>query len=575
MKNVSIKLKVLGPIVLLAVMMVGTILLGITNLHSVMRASTEISGNYAQGIKQLGDISADFQSLNRVMFAHITARDMASKRNLESESQEIKADIDAICADYAKGLESGSESEAYQSFTGLYAEYVSIFDTAIGYSGGGESQRAATVANTELTEKSKQITENIDNMISINQQKMNDAISSQNMTYNGVLVTDFIILAVAVIVSVFAFLICFAGIIRPMSSVNRKLNKIIKNIQNGEGDLTQRVPADRKDEIGQLAGGINTFLETLQGIMGKIITNSNRLEKIVNAVQNNVSTANDSSCDISSVMEQLSASMEEMSSTVTTVNESTIDVDSNVGELADASKGLLSYANEMQKRASTLENTAIENKQSTSTVISEIIEKLRLAIEDSRSVSRVNDLTDEILNISSQTNLLALNASIEAARAGDAGKGFAVVADEIRQLADSSREAANNIQTINNMVVTAVNQLIANSDAIVKYIHDNIMPDYDAFVASGRQYNQDAVHVNDIVEQFTNMSGELKHLIRNITDAMNGISESVSESANGITTAASNTNNLVKGISKISSEMENNSLIAGELKKEADRFVQI
>jgi methyl-accepting chemotaxis protein len=73
-------------------------------------------------------------------------------------------------------------------------------------------------------------------------------------------------------------------------------------------------------------------------------------------------------------------------------------------------------------------------------MIGEIIEKLKKAIDNSRSVEQVENLTNEILSISSQTNLLALNASIEAARAGEAGKGFAVVADEIRKLADSSRQ---------------------------------------------------------------------------------------------------------------------------------------
>ena len=99
-------------------------------------------------------------------------------------------------------------------------------------------------------------------------------------------------------------------------------------------------------------------------------------------------------------------------------------------------------AGEMEARAKELELAAQRNKESTSNIIGGIITSLEEAIEESKSVSKVNDLTDEILNVSSQTNLLALNASIEAARAGEAGKGFAVVADEIRTLADSTRQTA-------------------------------------------------------------------------------------------------------------------------------------
>lgn len=317
------------------------------------------------------------------------------------------------------------------------------------------------------------------------------------------------------------------------------------------------------------------FIETLQKIMVQITDNSDRLDETVGEVIQRVETANDSSNDISSVMEELSASMEAISSTLTEINSNAENVGSNVSEIAGESQGLLEYATNMQSRASVLQNTAVENKQNTSGVVNSIISNLKKAMEDSKSVDRVNDLTDEILSISSQTNLLALNASIEAARAGEAGRGFAVVADEIRQLADSSRETANNIQSINNMVVIAVKELLDSSDSIVKYISETILPDYDGFVDAGKQYNEDAVYVNKVVSQFSEMSVQLEMLIKSITESISGIATSVDESADGISAAASNTNALVREITQVTDAMNNNKDIANSLNQQAEQFAHL
>ena len=384
-----------------------------------------------------------------------------------------------------------------------------------------------------------------------------------------------IVSAIACIVWLVVFVFIMKGIVAPLKATGQKLLEIISGINQGRGDLTVRIPVKGKDEIGQLAEGINSFIETLQKIMSSITYNSNRLEQIVGTVSVSVNTANSNSMDISSVMEELSASMQEVSSTVANINNSATEVKGEVEQLATESDGLVQYAIGMKKRATELETTAINNKENTSEMMDSILSALKRAIEDSKSVDRVNDLTGEILNISSQTNLLALNASIEAARAGEAGKGFAVVAEEIRQLADSSREAANNIQTINNMVTNAVKELIKDSSELVKYINESILPDYDNFVDSGKQYNLDATHVNEVVDHFNEQAVELNRLIVYITEAINGISTALDESANGVSTAAMNTGELVKEINYISNEMTNNSEIAGELKEEASVFTSL
>ena len=226
----------------------------------------------------------------------------------------------------------------------------------------------------------------------------------------------------------------------------------------------------------------------------------------------------------------------------------------------------------MKQRADLLSKNAEENKQQTNKMIGNIVTTLKEAIKESKSVSKVNELTEDILSISSQTNLLALNASIEAARAGEAGKGFAVVADEIRELADSSRDTANNIQAINELVVKAVNSLVDNSNAIIKFIDETILPDYDGFVKSGVKYNEDAGYISENMNDFSAKTEELKKVMDNMVEAIDGISKAIEESANAVTSSAMNTSSLVEEMNNINKQMGESQGAVSDLINETAAF---
>ncbi len=431
------------------------------------------------------------------------------------------------------------------------------------------------LTDAEALQNPEEVKRLYDELNERNRQEMEDIIASQNKLCKGMQSSNDVKIVLAILITILFIAVSLIGVINPLLAMNKKLNELITNIQAGKGDLTERVCVHGKDEIGQLGQGINMFIEGLQGIMLQITDSSKKLDTIVENVASNVSTVNHNSTDISEVMTEVSATLQEIAAAVSNIRESTNKADVNAVELANASQEMVIYADEMNQRASKLENTAIDNKKSMSQVIGECIAKLEKAMEDSKKVERVNDLTNEILSISSQTNLLALNASIEAARAGEAGKGFAVVADEIRQLADSSRETADNIQEINRMVIVAVKELIDSSDVIVKYINETIMPDYDGFVDSGKQYNQDAAYVNGIVSQFYEMSDQIKEIVDNIAKTVDGIAVAMEGNAGRIADATQNVNDLSKDIDAIAIEMDDNQAVATMLQKETERFVKL
>ena len=574
-KNISVKWKGLFSVVLLAALLVILGFSGMNNLDRINAASVEISDNYAQSIALLGSISADFESLNQVIYAYALSEDSSKMNSLTSKAESLMERIADTCMQFEQNLDEGEETKSYNNFMSLYNQYITYFNQVLEHSNSNNDDQATAMVNREITNISSQLEVSIAHMTQANNSGMEQAKEEQARIYNASKSTTITIMIVAVIGVVLAIIVTTAEIAKPLERMKNELNEIVDGIKNNAGDLTKRVTTVGRDEIGQLGRGVNVFIDTLQDTMKQIKDSTDSLNNIVANVISKVGTANDDSNNISAVMEELSASMEEVASTITNIEANTTDADSDIVELASSSQELLDYAVDMHKRAEELEHKAVANKQSTSDVVNEIIGKLQSAIEGSRSVERVNELTDEILNISSQTNLLALNASIEAARAGDAGRGFAVVASEISKLAESSRTAANNIQTINNMVVEAVKELTGSADQIVSYINDNILPDYDGFVNSGKQYNNDAVHVNVTVNSFNEMTSKIRKLMTEITDSIRGISTAIDESANGVSSAALNTGDVVKDIVAIASEMDNNKDIADMLDTQARRFTNL
>ncbi len=562
--------------ILLMLLLFITFALSYSSMLKMKNAGEVISDDYAAKITYLGKMSTDVESLQRVVYAHCTATDTTMKESVEQEVDTIYRDLMDTCNLYEKKIEGNeAEVQAYDEFRTDFDSFLETFNTVITASKSYQYTTAQQLANTTLKIQGNLVNEMVEKMMVSNQENMAVAIKNNARIYKKSKSIGFTFIGLGIVVAVFCFIICRRFVTKPLENTSKTLKKIVEDIVAEKGDLTERVEINSKDEIGQMASGINEFIEALQRTMKTIVDNTEELDTIVGKVTKNVDIANANSYDISAVMEELAASMEEIAATASGVNENTKNADDNVVNLADKSSEIAAYAQNMKERAHELEKNAKANKNNTDVVIADIIDALKKAIEESKSVDQVNSLTSDILSISNKTNLLALNASIEAARAGEAGKGFAVVADEIRQLADSSRENASNIQHINEVVIVAVNELIKNSNSLVDFISNTILPDYENFVLIGKQYREDALYIDTSVDQFNNMSVTLKELINDISNAISGIATAVDEGANAVSNAANNTNDLVKEITDISAQMQNNAEVSKLLKVETDKFAKI
>ncbi len=400
-------------------------------------------------------------------------------------------------------------------------------------------------------------------------------VDNVNAIISSLFINSVIVSIICIIAGLIVIFFVSRFLMKPLTKATTDLEVIIGNIQEGNGDLTARIETNRIDEIGRIIQGINKYTEVLQSVTIKIKQGASNLSESVANVVASISASNEQATDTSAIMEELAASMEEVDATTLQVKEYIENIYNEVNEIYEEAASGLSFAREINTRAEELKNSSQESQENTQGIIAEITDNLSTSIENSKSVDKINDLTNDILSIASQTNLLALNASIEAARAGEAGKGFAVVADEIRQLADNSRETANNIQQISMLVNDAVKELAGNAGQLLEYMNTDIITDYKNMVETGEAYVGDASKVDDIMTQFQAQTDSIKEKITAAIELINNTSEAITESAEGVSAAAENTCDLVSSISQIDGEMENNRSVTTNLTNEVAKFKKV
>ena len=387
--------------------------------------------------------------------------------------------------------------------------------------------------------------------------------------------TNIVCLVIFGIIIVMAIFISTITIIKPAKNSGKILEGIVTKLKNGEGDLTERIPVKSKDEIGQMSIGINGFIEQLQIVMRKLKDESDNLMESAKKVREGLDNSSENATNVSATMEQMSASMEEIAATLDNIVVNNNEVASEIGSVEAQVNDGVELVGEIKIRADEMHRNTIESKETTSEILQEIREALKEAVEASRSVEKIQELTGDILDIASQTNLLSLNASIEAARAGEAGRGFAVVADEIRGLADSSRETASNIQSISELVTSAVEKLSMNAEKMVEFVDDKVMADYDGFVKVVNQYKQDAQSVNEILDSIYANTNTVSETMQVVNRGINDISTAVDESAKGVVDVAENVVDLVNDLEQIHAATGKNENISIQLGDEVKKFKNV
>ena len=573
-KKLSTKLIILIPVFILGIFSIISNVMSVSNIRNVNRSAVQISEVSLKNVSGLAEIQKQTQDIHNLGLSHIIAVDLDSMIQLV---EKIRSQEDAL----EKDLESykiyvtPDTKKEYNDIKKNYEELKYECANVMAFSAAGKSEDAYELANGKISKCADAIESDIESIKKIVNQDANAQRQKLTSAYHSSIGTRIVTILISIAALFSAMVAVLRWVIYPLANTNREMNEIISEIDNRQGDLTRRVTITNNKEVASVGGGINAFMAKLQEIFRMISSNSRDLEGVVNEVRESVQTSNGSVSDLSALTEELSATMQDISDNASRINENTESVAGEVKSIAEKTIEINQYTKEMKEHAEAMEHAARENMDTTGAKVNDIVSVLSQAIEDSNSVNQVDNLTNDILNIASQTNLLALNASIEAARAGDAGKGFAVVASEISQLAAASQEAANNIQSINAIVITAVHNLADNANGLVEYMNEKILPEFQKFVESGGAYHDKATFIEGVMADFEAKTDSLQNSMDEIANSVNTISHAIEEGVSGVVSAADSTQVLVSDMDKISKKMDENFAIAEGLKKETSVFTKL
>ena len=573
-KRGSIKLYIMLPVLVLGIVSILSNIMAVSNIRKVNANASNIADHYMTSITQLSEIQRQTQELHKEALSHIVATDADTKIALIDGIKEKEVILDENLKAYA-AVCAESEKAAYNELLANYELLKDAIANLAAYSANGDNESAYGCANGDVATYGKAMQDNIYTLTAAANEGAAQARTQLEGVYLSALYSNGATISISVLAILIAIVVVFRKILKPLTVAEKEISQIISDIDRREGDLTKRVTITSKDEIAALGNGINVFMEKLQNIFQMITSNSQKMDIVVQDVMERVKTSNGSVTDLSALTEELAATMQDVAENAAIINANAEDVLREVNVIANRSDEINTYTKEMKEHAKGMENTARTNMEVTAEKVEQILVVLNQAIEDSNSVNQVNSLTEDILNIADQTNLLALNASIEAARTGEAGKGFAVVAGEISNLAAASSQAANRIQQINGVIIGAVHNLAEHSNGLVNYMHQTIMPEFEAFVESGGEYKKNATYIEGVMNEFSAMTDELKTTVSEITTSISSITAAIDEGVIGVTGAAESTQDLVEDMDNITVHMDENQKIAGALKQETEVFIKL
>ena len=374
---------------------------------------------------------------------------------------------------------------------------------------------------------------------------MNQDEVTAEITASFVKTSAGIYVVVLIIIALLAYLVV-GFVVKPVAVIEEMVQRVADfNLQRDHRPATLKL-YQRRDEFGVIGRSVRVMRHNLIDILGRLDNSSDDLNGKASHLKDTMAHVSDNTSSNSATSEELAAFMEETTATTDSITNSMNNVTEKARNVNHNASDGMETASKIQSKAQEIAIQAKNSGDKTQEAIKEISARADVAVEESKAVNRINELTETINSIASQTNLLALNASIEAARAGEMGKGFAVVAEEIGTLANQTGEAVGDISSIIGEVNTAVTNMSDCISEMLDLMNNIVLKDYLTFEEGFNQYHDDAKYFEESMKDISNNVSELTESIELIENSIGDINSAMGDSAAGITDMAAKETDIVQ-----------------------------
>ncbi|EHI99456.1 methyl-accepting chemotaxis sensory transducer [Clostridium sp. DL-VIII] len=560
-RNLSVRTKLLTGFMIVALLIGITGFFGKFGMTKMKSGSEELYLDNLQSIDQIHAIKENFLSeiamVNNAVLEQDNSKVEAALQKIESIRTKNTEYVDA----FANSDMSDDEKKAFNDFEALLQEYSTEKDNVFELL-KEENYAEAKIKGAEVTKITDSMTEDLNNLIQINEKEAEEAYTNNTEDYN---ITTNIMHGILILGLISAIAIGIAL----SSYISKAVKKGLLFAEAlGNGDLTYSMESNSNDELGKLIKALNNAKEKMKVV----------IENVINQAQGVTA----SSGELSSNLEELSSNFQyidkntsEIVNNILGINTITEELTATIGEVNSGITQLASNSTEsseqsidIKERATDIKDKGFKSKNDADKLYEEKHRKIISAIEQGKVVSEIGVIAKSIAAIAEQTNLLALNANIEAARAGENGKGFAVVANEVKVLAEQSAEYVKNIQDVVSNVQATFDNLSGNSKDILYYIDDSVKKDYDLLIDTGEKYEKDAVFISDLSQNIAAMAEELNASTEEITSVVQNIAEKMQNTK-------SNSEEILVGIGETNNAIEQVAKVAQSQAETAEKLTQL